>query len=216
MRSMPAPISDIVAVHISKDLKLNASEPAKQWQLATPIIFSSDWQAKNPDAGRETEVRLLWSETSLYLRFSCRYRELFLYDDSDPDGRRDELWERDVVEAFLQPETAGSGFYKEFEVSPNGMWIDLDIFPSGRAGLNSGLCRSVWLNEAARIWTAELQIPFCALTPSFTPSQIWRANFYRVEGLSEPRTYLAWQPTMTSRPNFHVPQKFGFLRFARQ
>ena len=28
----------------------------------------------------------------------------FLFEDSDPNGRRDHLWDRDVAEAFLQPD----------------------------------------------------------------------------------------------------------------
>jgi alpha-galactosidase len=136
-----------------------------------------------------------------------------LFEDSDVNGRRDHLWERDVAEAFLQPEPARERFYREFEVSPNGMWIDLDIFPGGIADLKSGLQRSVALDEKSRTWGAELAIPLKALTDRFDPGMIWRANFFRVEGRQEPRAYLAWQPTHTPQPNFHVPAAFGRLRF---
>jgi len=106
-------------------------------------------------------------------------------------------------------------FYKEFEVAPNGMWIDLDISPSGRADLKSGLTRSVHVDELTRSWVAEMAIPMKTITTKFDPGVVWRANFYRVEGRAEPRQYLAWQPTYTPQPNFHVPQAFGTLRFAR-
>ena len=43
----------------------------------------------------------------------------------------------------------GNAYYREFEVSPNGMWIDLDIFPGGLADLKSGLKKSVFLDEKA-------------------------------------------------------------------
>ena len=46
------------------------------------------------------------------------------------------------------------------------------------------------------------------LTQEFDPKAIWRANFYRVEGMKEPRAYLAWQPTRTPEPSFHVPCGF--------
>ena len=119
-----------------------------------------------------------------------------------------------MVEAFLQPDPAHQYSYREFEVSPNGMWVDLDIFPAGRADLKSGLQRSVVKDEKSRVWIAELAIPMSSLTTKFNPAAIWRANFYRVEGRKEPRTYLAWQPTHTPQPNFHVPTAFGKLRFA--
>jgi len=53
-----------------------------------------------------------------------------------------------------------------------------------------------------------------ALTQNFDPKVVWRVNFYRVEGPQEPRAYLAWRPTKTPQPNFHVPSAFGKLRFA--
>lgn len=214
-KSIPiAPSSEIVATHIDRELRLDPSHLADEWKSAHPIAFSADWQGKNPGPGRETEVRAVWSQHILYLRFVCRYRDLFTFEDSDPNGRRDHLWDRDVVEAFLQPDSSREHFYREFEVSPNGMWIDLDIFPGGRADLKSGLQRAVVLDEKSRVWTAELAIPMRSVTTKFDPSATWRANFYRVEGRKEPRTYLAWQPTHTPQPNFHVPKAFGKLRFA--
>ncbi len=209
-----APSNEIVASYIDHDLRIEDSRTAREWQNASPITFDSDWQGKNADRGRETEVRVLWSRQNLYLRFVCQYRELFMFDDSDPNGRRDHLWDRDVAEAFLQPDPSRERFYKEFEVSPNGMWVDLDIFPGGLADLKSDLQRSVARDEKSRVWTAVLAIPMKSLIANFSPSAVWRVNFYRVEGKSEPRAYLAWQPTNTPQPNFHVPKAFGKLRFA--
>jgi alpha-galactosidase len=209
-----ATASEIVASHVQGKITLDARHPAPQWQTAQAVVFCSDWQGKNPDQERETEVRVLWSSQILYLRFACRYRELFVFEDSDANGRRDHLWDRDVAEAFLQPDPSRERYYREFEVSPNGMWIDLDIFPGGLADLKSGMKRSVFLDEKAHHWAAELAIPMKALTPSFDPKAVWRANFYRVEGKEEPRGYLAWRATGTPEPNFHVPAEFGRLRFA--
>ena len=156
----------------------------------------------------------------LYLRFACRYHNLFVFEDSDASGRRDHLWDRDVAEAFLQPDPPANvpqesrrRYYKEFEVAPNGMWIDLDISPAGLDDLKSGLTRSVNVDAERKIWTAELAIPMPAIARNFDPRKEWRANFYRVEGMIEPRKYMAWQPTHTPQPNFHVPEKFGRLVF---
>jgi hypothetical protein len=59
-----------------------------------------------------------------------------------------------------------------------------------------------------------LTLPMKSLTRRFDPAAVWRVNFYRVEGPSEPRFYSAWRPTNTSQPNFHVPEAFGRLVFA--
>jgi len=197
---------------------LHATDPerfphASAWQTAPPIHFNADWQGHRADPQRETEVRLLWTPETLFLKFQARFREITVFPDADPSGRRDHLWERDVAEAFLQPDSSAPLLYKEFEVSPNGMWIDLDLSHGQRSDLQSGLRRRVQLNEENRTWIAELALPMKCLTPSFDPTAIWRANFFRVEGPVEPRFYSAWQPTRTPQPNFHVPEAFGDLIF---
>jgi len=203
----------VTAIHVAHEISLDAQYPAPEWQKAAPANFCADWQGKHQDPERQTEVRFLWTQTTLYLRFECRYRDLFVFEDSDATGRRDHLWDRDVAEAFLQPDPSRPRDYREFEVSPNGMWIDLDIFPGGLSDLKSGLTRSVWLDQETHRWAAELAIPMKALTEHFDPAKVWRANFYRVEGSHEPRFYSAWRATGTPQPNFHVPAAFGKVRF---
>lgn len=203
----------ITAARIAHEISLNARHPAPEWQAAEAVSFCQDWQGSHPDPERQTQVRVLWTPKTLYLRFECRYRELFVFEDSDANGRRDQLWDRDVAEAFLQPDPSRPRYYREFEVSPNGMWIDLDIFPEGLKDLKSGLERSVWLDREHHVWAAEMAIPMRALTANFDSAAVWRANFYRVEGPREPRFYSAWQATKTPQPNFHVPEAFGRLRF---
>src|SRR5213079_2139820 len=179
--SCAAPDAEIVAPYAPHAIKLDAAHPAAEWQTARPVSFCSDWQGKSPDPERETQVRALWSRDTLYLRYECRYRELYVFEDAEATGRRDHLWDRDV-------------------------------FPGGISDLTSGMQRSVVLNEESHSWATELAIPMKALTAHFHPAAVWRANFYRIEGSKEPRFYMAWQPTRTPTPNFHVPSAFGKLR----
>lgn len=190
----------------------------EDWEKADPAIFSADWQGKNADPERETQVRLLWTRETLFLQFRARYRELTIFPDAAANGRRDHLWDRDVAEVFLQSDRRSPLRYTEFEVSPNGFWIDLDINLDPAADrlrdLRSGLARRVQIEESRKFWTAELALPMKALTAHFDPAAAWRVNFFRVEGPREPRFYSSWRPTRTPQPNFHVPEAFGKLLFA--
>ncbi len=183
------------------------------WQTTEPIVFDRDWRGQNADPLRSTEVRLLWRPETLFLRFAARYRELSVFEDSDGDGRRDHLWDRDVVEVFLQPDASDPWIYKEFEFSPNGMWIDLDVNHGVLSNPRSGLVRRVTISASEKIWIAEVAIPMKALTEAFDPGKSWLVNFFRVEGTTEPRFYSAWNPTGTSEPSFHVPEAFAPLIF---
>ena len=176
-------------------------------------MFDQNWRGENPEPGRATEVRLLWTQETLFLRFLAHYQTLNIYGEARSDGWRDQLWDRDVVEVFLQPDPADPLVYKEFEVGPNGFWIDLNISHGGKEELRSGLKRRVVLDEQRKTWTAELAIPMKSLVPTFEANRDWRVNFYRVEGAAEPRFYSAWSATYSEAPNFHVPAAFGKLIF---
>jgi alpha-galactosidase len=184
------------------------------WEIAKPIRFSADWQGLNADAQRETQVRLLWTPENLYLRFDAAYKVITVFSDAEAGGRRDKLWDRDVCEAFLQPDSTEARRYKEIEVAPNGFWIDLAIGPGEMRDLQSGMRRRVDIDKATKSWRAVLKLPMKSLVQRFDASAVWRANFYRIEGQAEPRFYSAWQPTRTAKPNFHVPEAFGRLVFA--
>jgi len=203
----------VVAAKLSEKFVEQEFPPLAVWKRATPVKFSTDWQGKNPDSGRETEVRLLWTAETLFLRFRAKFRTITVFEDAEPNGRRDRLWDRDVAEVFLQPDPAAPRCYKEFEVSPNGYWVDLDIAPGEKGDLKSGLRRRVVLDQKNKVWVAELALPMRCLIRSLDPGACWKVNFYRVEGAAEPRFYSAWQPTRTPQPNFHVPESFGRLIF---
>jgi len=185
----------------------------EDWKKSKAIRFAADWQGKNADPERETEVRVLWTPETLFLKYHVKYKTITVFADSEANGRRDKLWDRDVVEAFLQPDPSVVHSYKEFEFSPNNMWIDLDIADGQGRDLKSGLARRVTMDEGNKTWSAVAALPMQSLVSEFDPKAVWRANFYRIEGAGEPRFYSAWSATKTEKPNFHVPETFGFLRF---
>jgi alpha-galactosidase len=187
--------------------------PERAWETAPPVCFTADWQGKNADRQRETQVRLLWNVEFLFLRFDAQYRSITVFADAEPSGRRDGLWDRDVCEVFLQPPCCAGRAYKEIEVAPNGFWIDLDIAPGEKRSLQSGLRRRVDIDEQKKQWDAVLALPMKSLAAHFEMPAVWRVNFFRVEGGAEPRFYSAWRPTNTPEPNFHVPEAFGSLVF---
>jgi alpha-galactosidase len=202
-----------IAVLLGERTDSEGFPPGAAWEKARAIRYERDWTGENPDPQRATEVRLLWTAETLFIRFRCTYRTVTVFPDARSDGWRYELWDRDVAETFLQPDSTDPFKYLEFEVSPNGYWIDLAVSHGKIEELHSGLGRRVVKDEKAKTWTAELGIPMKSLTGNFDPKRPWRANFFRIEGEKEPRFYSAWSPTRTPKPNFHVPSAFGVLEF---
>ncbi len=202
----------VIAAKLETALDKEGLPDISAWEKASPVTFCTDWRGEDADPMRETQVRLLWSNEHLYVRFLCRYHELYVYPDNN--SRRDRLWLRDVAEAFVRTGTDELRHYKEFEISPNGDWLDLDIDHGEKSDLLCSLKSRVIVSPDTRIWTAELAIPISCVTASFSPDDIWRLNLFRIEGRDPHRFYSAWQPTHTAIPNFHVPELFGELRFS--
>ena len=184
------------------------------WEAVSPVVFCADWRGQNADAGRKTEVQLLWSRQALHLRFRAQFRSLDLYPTKN--RRQEKLWLRDVAEVFLQPAGTAEG-YKEFEISPNGDWLAINIFSEAQgrfSRLDCDVKSRGTVDESQHVWTAEIAIPMKCLTADFDPGANWRVNFFRIEGMKPDRFFSAWHPTNTPQPYFHVPEAFGELRFA--
>ena len=52
-----------------------------------------------------------------------------------------------------------------------------------------------------------------AITAGFDPAQPWRVNFFRCEGTRPTPLLRSLAADRHAEPNFHVPEKFGTLRF---
>jgi hypothetical protein len=200
----------IVAQRLSCALGPEGLPSSDAWHAAEPATFCHDWRGENADPQRQTETRLLWSPEFLFIRFDCSYREIFAKEGSN--RRRDELWMEDVAEIFIQRSADELHRYREFEVSPGGDWLDLEINARQRSFLMCALrCRVVRNPEK---WIAEMGIPIDCLTPQFAPRETWRLNLFSIEGPEPNRFYSSWSPTYTPKPDFHRPEHFGKLLFA--
>jgi len=205
-------MNPIIAAKLESALGNDGMPGISAWEKALPVTFCSDWCGEHADPLRATEVRLLWSHECLYIRYLCNYREIYAYEGGNT--RRDQLWLRDVAELFIHTGSDDLRHYREFEISPNGDWLDLDICQGEKSHLLCDLKSRVVVNPGSRTWTAEMAIPINCLTAAFSPHETWRLNLFRIEGAEPNRFYSAWQPTHTPKPNFHVPERFGALYFA--
>ena len=176
------------------------------------------WDGRKAPGHLNTEVRCAWNEEDFYFYFWAPFVDLYVNDEWTRDESVYGLWERDVVEVFLRPEISET--YFEFEVSPVGQWLDILVRRPRKDvdfGWRSGLKVQCELDSQRRLWTARLIIPAKPMIhvlqlPSAPKSgDIWKVNLFRISGAAPSREYLAWQPTFTPQPDFHVPEAFGNL-----
>ena len=205
-RSLPPPVAR--ARRIGSDFEPSANHAA--WEAAQPewLEYASLDATARPEMA--TEVRILWSAENLYLRYSCPFTELTVFD-SPSASEREGLWERDVVEAFIGAHPDRIGRYVELEVAPNGEQLDLAIdLPDKDLAWNGGFVSAVEVDEDAKRWTAVLRVPLAAFgAPPPKAGTRWRMNLYRCDRAND--AYLAWRPIL--RGTFHTPERFGVLLF---
>ncbi len=162
-----------------------------------------------------TRVRAFYDPQAamLYLRFLCEDDEIL----SDYAHRDDPIYNQDVLEVFLC-DAGDPHRYKEFEVSPRNVQFDADIRYHGPHDTTVGLSwdltgwqtRTHWAPDAKRlcsVWRMSLS----GMDHAPQPGERWRMNVYRIDHSARGMELSAWSPT--GEPNFHVPERFGWLIF---
>lgn len=204
--------------HIPSDFAI-ADLDNSAWRHAREFVIEKYWSGASAPKARNVEVRLLWSASALYVRFEANQSEpIVVSDNPDISKKTMQLWDRDVCEIFLAPDAKQPRKYLEFEVAPTGEWIDLAIHYTGAERItdwhfNSGM-ESAAKIEKAKVVMA-MKIPWKAFSATPKPGDVWKGNVFRCVGRDPDRGYLAWRPTMTEKPNFHVPEKFGEFVFEK-
>lgn len=196
---------------------------------SAPAWSSAEWLAlplrKGPDTGYSTGVKMLYSETGVYILFRCGDRRITA---SFRDDFMD-LWHEDVVEVFFWPGERHPVYF-EYQLSPLDRELVLLVpnlegrFFGWRPWHYEGERR---VRHAVSIrggtgapgsaidqWTAEIYIPFDLLKPLLNVPPVsgtrWRANFYRCDYDTGGMAYWSWMPV---DEQFHEFRRFGELVF---
>jgi hypothetical protein len=207
----------VEAAYIATDLAVNDLDN-HEWNTTRPVQIDHYWSGEPAAAVRHAEARILWTDSAFYVRYVCNQTEpLVISDRPQTITKTMYLWDRDVCEIFLAPDANAVEKYFEFEVAPTGEWMELGL------DWTTGKRQSDWqfnsrMTTAARIEpdrvTMAMRIPWGARIPKPRSGERWRANLFRCASRDPRLRYLAWQPTRTPQPFFHVPQAFGWLIFS--
>ncbi|HZS09439.1 MAG TPA: carbohydrate-binding family 9-like protein [Blastocatellia bacterium] len=212
---------EIIAIYQSESIPQGANFNNNFWRQARRLEINYNWRGELVPAELKTVALVVWTDSHLCFGFECGYTELDMddpaADDFDSGRERYALWERDVCEAFVRsPLEPENQVYKEFEVAPNGQWCDLKIDRTKMLKdweWQSGMQTAWKTNEAGKIYSVLMTIPFESFDLKPNRGDCWQANIFRIARLNGERQYLALSPTMTRQPNFHVPERFINLRF---
>ncbi len=201
----PRPRVDVAPASITPKMDASPNDPAWASAALIPSLPLSLGKPKGGISPIPTQVRLLWDQNWLYIRFTCTGNEIY----SPFTHHGDKLYQGDVVEVFLDPKGDGKQWL-EVEVSPNNVTMEVQAFltaePKSDANLlleKEIIARDWWSNldytleglkTAASIqkegekvtgWTVDIALPAKAIMRRLGSSKIMpttmRANFMRYE-----------------------------------
>lgn len=204
--------------YIKKDFPINEFDN-EVWAKAEEVLIDKYWSGENAPKNRHFKAKILWSDAAIYVRFEANQNEpLIVSEKTNLTLKTPGLWDRDVCEIFLAPDKNEFRRYFEFEIAPNGEWIDLGIYQKPDERITdwdyaSGM-KSAALIEKNKVMMA-IKIDWSAFGKTPKPGEIWLGNIFRCVGKAPARGYLAWSPTETKEPGFHVPEKFGEFEFIK-
>ncbi len=189
------------------------------WASAELISIRRYWNGLEAPEGRHALARMLWTDSALHVLFETNQTEpLVVAEFPDLEQKAINLWDRDVVEMFVAPDRNELRKYFEFEAAPTGEWLDVALDSTSGKRVSDWEYKS-GMEAAAKIEdgrvTIAMKIPWSAFGKNPEPGDVWLGNLLRCVGQGPDRGYLAWSPTMTEQPNFHVPERFGEFHFVK-
>lgn len=214
-----------IVVQKTQDFDLTGDGSAGPWNQTEWIDLTQRNLMENT-LERNTKMKLLYSETGLYVLFQNEDSLVTTPFTEDFEN----LWLGDVVEVFLWTNQSEPDYF-EYEVTPLNYelllivsnidgellsWIPFEnTYREGRKVRHKTAVTNGEKKNGASIdaWTAEFFIPFKLLHPlkNIDPQSgtTWRANFYRID-YDDEGSYWSWSPF---EGNFHDYQNFGVLIF---
>ena len=209
-----------VSYYANKDTEPTANPDSAFWKGIQGVVI--DKSVLGPEMPQfRAEVRSRWTKNNVYFLFAGPYEKLTLKADPDTTNETYRLWEKDCFEVYLGADFEHTNRYREFQMSPAGEFLDLDIDSSrtrpgynGENNWNSGMKVKARIDETKKWLYGEMRIPIKAVDnrPAKAGNEM-RINLFRQDGEPPHRDFLAWQPPGVWNP--HHPEKFGTLRLEK-
>jgi hypothetical protein len=181
------------------------------WDAVAPVVFDTDWSGATTKT--TTRVRVAWSKSALTMLWELEGAGLEVDASRPVKTEREKLYEEDCVELFFAPDPAERTRYYEVEVGPLGHFFDIAIDRKTKksdTGWSSQPEIATKVDRERHRATIEVALRSPDIVRGLSSGQRLPFALYRMEGKTK-RLYLAWSPTRTAKPNFHVPEFFGTL-----
>uniref|UniRef100_A0A1Y1MK77 Carbohydrate-binding domain-containing protein n=1 Tax=Photinus pyralis TaxID=7054 RepID=A0A1Y1MK77_PHOPY len=175
-----------------------------------------------------TQVDLCYTDTHLDIKFTARDEVNFYFNSSQ--GTNADIWEYEVMEAFIYKGTDNPQTYFEFEVNPNNVTYQAFLYNPSKVRADGapfdhffvsdppadGFSAATKLDKPNQLWVSDVKIPLGLFNVDNGQAKgtQWRMNFFRT--VVSPQTYPdqalgAW--SVPNKASFHITPYFGNVKF---
>jgi hypothetical protein len=225
-QTSPPPIPQYSVKRASGPIVIDGKLDDKAWAAANVAELGVTWESQTGPR-QKTSARLLWDDEFLYVAFEVEDTDI----TAQFTERDDPTYRDDAVEIFINPRPSQTTAYIGLEMNARAVlydYLSVGTGPNSRqffkrfnlAGVKLATFLEGTLNargDQDRGWTLEAAIPwanFEELARKPAPGTVWTFNLNRWDGVEPNRRMTIWSDPLAARPNPHVPERFGQMRFA--
>lgn len=213
-------------VRLKKAMSIDANWNKSQWKKANKLVIDK-YMGAIPSFKPGVEAKMMYDSENVYVIFRVKdkhVRSLVQEYNGNVSGDA-------CVEFFFSPDSALPERYFNLEVNAGGTPLIFYVTKpwTGFNKLEADDIRQIEIAHSlpSKIdpeiseevtWTLEYRVPLSMLKKFSNvtmpgPGVRWRANFYKTASQSTNPHWITWSYVDNPRPNFHLPQFFGTLKF---
>jgi hypothetical protein len=207
-------------------IEINADWSKSQWKDIDTINVCNILGEK-PSFLPDVQAKMMYDSQNIFIifRVSDRYVRCINKNINGP------VWNDSCVELFISPDTSLPYRYYNLEINCGGTPLmhyninprkevrNIDIEDIKNIEIAHSLAQIVEpeINEPVT-WFLECRIPIDLFRKYSNvtqpePGTFWKANFYKIADKTSNPHYLTWSVVNSNRPDFHLPQFFGIIKF---
>ncbi|MEO5998721.1 MAG: carbohydrate-binding family 9-like protein [Chitinophagaceae bacterium] len=211
---------------LKQTMRIDANWDKAPWQTVKPLEIKN-FMGVIPSFKPTVEAKIMYDDNNVYVIFRVKDRFVHsLVQEYNGNVSGDAC-----VEFFFAPDAGLPLRYFNLEINAGGTpllfyvtnpWTDftkLDSNDIKKIEIAHSLPGIVdpEIKELVT-WTIEYRIPFSMLQKFSnvtrpTRGTTWKANLYKTASQSTNKHWITWSPVDNPKPNFHLPQFFGTLKF---
>lgn len=213
---------------LNKTMPIDGNWDKPEWKKVKSVKLKN-YMGNIPAFKPKAEAKMMYDDNNVYVIFRVKDR----YVRSVVQEYNGNVSSDACVEFFFAPDTHFPLRYFNLEINAGGtplMFYILPPYPKAEfTKLDPTDIRQIEIAHSLPkvvdpeikepvTWTIEYRIPL-SLLEKFSdvtkpaPGVTWKANFYKTASKTSNRHYITWSVVDNPRPNFHLPQFFGTLKF---